>query len=244
MRGPSVSSARLEIELGELVLLRGVAGEDGFDRVAALVDLVIVLHRHELEPVPVGRLRELVVEDRVLADRPNDRAVRPDVRVALPARAGMQQRGEFIRRLTARDLGEVGVDLGANIVRNVAALDRVLEIAAREIPRAELEVQHAELELHPRQVRVEEQHALERADRGFIVAARCGLLGELEADFQVRGILEHLLEQRIVVVGDDGCGCRSRLRLRKRATEFHGQRRGQQKRGRDNRSEKTHPNCP
>ncbi len=76
-----------QVELGELVLLRGIAGEDRLDRVAALVDLVIVLHRHELEPVPVGRLRELVIEDRILADRTNEGAVRPDVRVALPARS-------------------------------------------------------------------------------------------------------------------------------------------------------------
>jgi hypothetical protein len=131
--------------------------------------------------------------------------------------------------------------LAADVVGNVAALDRVLEVAAREIPRAELEIEHAELELHARQVRVEEQHTFQGADRRLVVAARGRLLGELEADLQVRRVLEHLLEKRVVVGRDNGG--RRRLRLRQGAAAAC-ERRGQQTRGHDKSREKFHSKMP
>src|SRR5262249_51417738 len=130
----------------------------------------------------------------------------------------------------------------ADVVRNARALDRILEIAARQIPGAELEVQHAELELYARQIGVEEQHALQGADRRLVVAARSSLLGELEADLQVAGILEHLLEQRVVIVRAHGSG-RHGLALRNRTATARAKKRNQQT-GRGQRTEKRHSKTP
>jgi hypothetical protein len=89
--------------------------------------------------------------------------------------------GELIGRGAALDLGEEEHDLGARLGRQ-AARERRLEIALRHGVGAEPEIERAELDLHPRQIGVVEQHPLQRPD-GRLAASPAPRSGRRRPDW-------------------------------------------------------------
>ncbi len=72
-------------------------------------------------------------------------------------------------RLALLDLRQVLIDPSPDFGRWIAG-SSFLEISSRDIKGAHAEIQRPELELNPRQVRVEQKHPLERGNRRFIVS--------------------------------------------------------------------------
>ena len=96
-----------------------------------------------------------------------------------------------------------------------------------------MEIEYAELELHPRQVRVVVEHALERADRGLVVAEVGFELGVAKPGIEIVRLDEQALEQEI---GDDalvysrrGARRNRRSRLRRGGLRLRSPRSGQRK---------------
>src|SRR5205085_1686237 len=104
----------------------------------------------------------------VLAKRTDKRAVGSDGGVGLVAGAGLQEQSILVRR-PPRDLGEIELHPRLHVRRDIATSDRILKVILGDAICTELEMQHAKLELDARQMRIEEQHALERADCGLVV---------------------------------------------------------------------------
>jgi hypothetical protein len=88
-----------------------------------------------------------------------------------------------------------GADLGCDAGRG----EDGFQVGARDLEGAEAVVEHSELETHPRQVRIDQQHALQRRDRAFIVAGLGGDRGELEQHLEIGRALQHLLEGSVVL---------------------------------------------
>src|SRR5262249_33452935 len=106
-------------------------------------------------------------------------------------------------------------------------------IGARNLVGLEAVVEHAELEPYPWQVRVDQQHALQRRDGAFEVAGLGGDGGEPEEHIEVGRLLQRLLEGRVVLafavlLGDAGRRRlrRGRHRDRRRDHEQDAQRQG------------------
>jgi hypothetical protein len=65
----------------------------------------------------------------------------------------------------------------------------------RTLERSQSVVENAEFELQPRQARRKDQHALQRADRGFYVTNLNGKRSIFEGGVEVVRLLQHRLEQ-------------------------------------------------
>ena len=146
-------------------MMVGKAGTEDFDRVARLgAQIVAVKHRSRGEHVLVvvlGELRQQIDAKDVL------RARKVGVRLILGAER--EETREPLRRAPPRDFAEIGRDALLHLLGRVRR-GRPFEIGARDFKRTHAEIQRGEFELNARQVRVEQQHALERRDRRLIVA--------------------------------------------------------------------------
>ncbi len=160
-----------EIEPRHRELLGVVGGGIGLPAIRILVaEIVEMVRGHQTEGVPVGLALEFAGEQRILAERLHNRVVGAGVGVCLIAQTRLREDAQLARRDAVVDLREKIRDFVAHVLRRVLAGDRGGKIAARHFVGTQPEIQHAEFELHPRQARVEEQHALQGADCGFVIA--------------------------------------------------------------------------
>jgi len=82
-------------------------------------------------------------------------------------------------------------------------------------------VEDAQFEAHARQIRIDQQHALQRRDGALEIARLAGQRRKLEQNVEVGGLEQHFLERRIVLAfeiatrGRHRGRCSRRLSLRK-----------------------------
>ncbi len=141
---------------------------------------------------------ELAVQQDIADRRMDQRRPRRDVGVGLVLRAEQHKTGEPLHPAALRDLGEIGLDAGFHLFRRVGG-GRLLEIGASDFERPHAEIKRADLELNPRQVRVEQQHALERGDCRLVIAQLGRDIGIGEGRIEVARIAQHFLEQRCLL---------------------------------------------
>ena len=102
------------------------------------------------------------------------------------------------------ELLQIEAHLGGDLRRHAWIGDHLREIAARHFVAAELVIEDAELELEPRRVGREDEHALERRDRGLVVADLRGERRIFESDVEIARILQHRLKQGLAARFDIG----------------------------------------
>ena len=110
-RGPTVASAKAEIEPGDAAVMVGKAGAADLDRVAVLgAEIDAVEDRPGPEDIHVRFLDELAVQQHVADRRMHQRRTRREIGVGLVLRPEEEVAAEPPRLAQPRDLGEIGLD--------------------------------------------------------------------------------------------------------------------------------------
>jgi hypothetical protein len=104
--------------------------------------------------------------------------------------------GQPVPPLQVGELAEIAVGERHEFGRKPRGL-RLLDVLPREAERAEPEVEDAELEPDHAELRIEEEHPLERGDRGLVVADRDRRPGIAQRQVGISGIAQHLLGERV-----------------------------------------------
>src|SRR4029079_907631 len=73
-------------------------------------------------------------------------------------------------------------------------------------------IENAKLKLQARSVGREDEHALERGDRRFVIADLRGERGIFKSDVEIARVLKHQPQQRLAAILDLISRCRSRIR--------------------------------
>ena len=171
-------------------------GAADLEHVAVLrAQIVAVEQRAGAEQIDVGAFDELVAEQHIADRRMDQRRAGRDIGVGLILRAEKNIADQPLRRGLAGDFGEVLGDARAHLGRRVGRRG-LCEIAPGDLERPHAEIQRAELEVDPRQVGVEQQHAFERRHRRLVVAELGRRLGISKGRVEVGRVAQHLLEQR------------------------------------------------
>ena len=196
--GSGAQFGQAQIEARDLELLGIIGDQIGFPSVAALiVEIVEIMHGDKPERVPVRGLLKLGRQQRVLAKRQNVWAVGAGVGVGLISEAELPEDRQLVDRDRLVDRSDIGLHFRVNVGGGLRIVEHRVEIIARHLVRAQMEIEHAELELHPGKIRIVVEHALERADRRLVVAEFGLELRILEPGVQIVGFEQEALEQQI-----------------------------------------------
>ncbi len=102
--------------------------------------------------------------------------------------------GQVVARLALFDLSQIFIDACAHFGRRIGRGGPV-EVVTRQFVRPHFVIQRPELELHARQIGVEQQHPFERRDCPFIIPQPGRYVGIGKGHIEICRIPEHLLEQ-------------------------------------------------
>lgn len=85
--------------------------------------------------------------------------------------------------------------LGSDLLRHAWIGDHLRKVAARNLVAAKLIIENPKLQLEPRRIGREDEHALECRDRGLVVANLRGQRRIFEGNVKIARILQHRPEQ-------------------------------------------------